>query len=312
MLMTGILPINKPLGIRSTQCVEIVKHICGRDVKVGHGGTLDSTASGVLVLLLGQATRLSDFIVSMPKRYEVEVQFGSETSTDDASGEITIEKEWSGLSNAVIDEVSASFFGWQMQIPPQVSAVHVDGKRAHRLSRGGSTVDIKAKPVFFLRTTRNCDISEDGRVAFTVDCRKGTYIRSFARDIGRKLGSAAHVSKLHRKSAGIFTDERCHKFDEIAAMNAGNIKEILYPISSLCSSAASYNVAEKNYDLLKNGQSLPLYMLPRENFAIFSSSNNCVILSSDKIFSICALTRKAETFMAAPKVNVIASEGVSK
>ena len=308
MLMTGILPINKPVGVRSTYCVEVVRHICGRHVKVGHGGTLDSTASGVLLLLLGQATRLSDFVVSMPKRYEVDVQLGSETSTDDASGDIISEKEWRNIDEEAADEAAISFLGWKMQVPPQISAVHVDGERAHRISRSGLCADIKAKPVYFQRVKRTSPISGDGILSFVVDCHRGTYIRSFARDIGRLLNSAAHVSKLHRKYVGFFTDDSCVGYDEAVAMSASDIQAALLPVSSLSPVVSSYSAEENDIKLLKNGLALPLQNLIRRNFAAYPSGNDKVAVVTDKLFSICALERGAGSFAAAPKVNVSSGE----
>ena len=201
MPISGIVPVNKPEGLRSTDCVQKLRHIFGRKTKIGHGGTLDSTASGLLLVLVGQATRLSNFVMDLPKRYEAEIEFGSATTTDDASGEVTERASWEHIDDAIIDGALCSFMGWRMQSPPAVSAVHIDGERAHTLARSGRAVVPDPKPVCFLNITRLSTIDEKGLVRFRIDCRKGTYIRSFARDLGVRLGTFAHVKSLKRVSS---------------------------------------------------------------------------------------------------------------
>ena len=140
MSVSGILPVNKPEGLRSTDCVQKIRSILGRSLKVGHGGTLDSTASGLLVILVGQATRLSNFVMELPKVYEAEVALGRGTTTDDASGETTERAPWGHVTDSALDSALCAFFGWRMQRPPAVSAVHVGGERAHAIARSGRSV----------------------------------------------------------------------------------------------------------------------------------------------------------------------------
>ena len=130
---SGILPVNKPVGLRSTDCVQKIRRALWRGAKIGHGGTLDSTASGMLIVLIGQATRLSNFIMSMPKTYETVVTFGTRTSTDDASGDVVESAPFGHITDEMIDSALCGFMGWRMQSPPAVSAVHIGGERAHRL-----------------------------------------------------------------------------------------------------------------------------------------------------------------------------------
>ncbi len=136
--------------MRSTKCVELVRNKLGRKTKVGHGGTLDSTASGLLIILVGAATRLSNFIMEMPKLYETVACLGAETSTDDASGEIISSNGRGTVSEKDIDLALSSFMGWRMQAPPDVSAVHVDGRRAHELAREDMTSISKKTHLFLL------------------------------------------------------------------------------------------------------------------------------------------------------------------
>ena len=227
---SGILPVNKPVGLRSTDCVQKIRRALWRGAKIGHGGTLDSTASGVLIVLIGQATRLSNFIMSMPKTYETVVTFGTRTSTDDASGEAVESAPFGHITDEMIDSALCGFMGWRMQSPPAVSAVHIGGERAHVLARGGREVTPEPKPVCFSKITRMSGIDGEGRVSFRVDCRKGTYIRSFARDLGARLGSAAHVSALARTACGPFRMEAAKGAEELFAMTAEEFAREATPV----------------------------------------------------------------------------------
>ena len=187
----GILLLHKPLGVRSTSCVSLVKRLGGGKLKVGHAGTLDSTAEGLLAILLGKATRLSRYIMHFPKKYAVTVQFGVVTSTDDASGEI-LERHFLPSPDdleARVDRILPSFLGIRMQRPPAISAVHVEGKRAHALARSGENPQIEAKPVSFYSLRRISGADAEGRISFEVLCSKGTYVRSFCPGYGRKTFS---------------------------------------------------------------------------------------------------------------------------
>ena len=197
-MFQGLLPVDKPLGLRSSRCVELVKALAGKGTKVGHGGTLDSSASGVLVLLLGGATRASGYVMSMPKTYRAVVRIGAETTTCDYTGQITGLGDFSRVKESDIDEVIPSFIGWRMQVPPEISAVHVNGRRAHRISRAGCKPEIPPRPVFVESIRREGVISDDRDVELLIRCGKGTYVRSIARDIGRRLGCMAHVAGLRR------------------------------------------------------------------------------------------------------------------
>ncbi|MDR2780453.1 MAG: tRNA pseudouridine(55) synthase TruB, partial [Synergistaceae bacterium] len=204
-MFQGLLPIDKPLGLRSSQCVELVKKLTGGGAKVGHGGTLDSSASGMLVLLLGGATRASGYVMLMPKTYSAVVRLGAETTTCDYTGHITRLKDFRGVKESDIDEIVPSFIGWRMQTPPEISAVHVNGRRAHKISRAGGKPEIPPRPVFVESIRRDGAISGDGCVRLLIRCGKGTYVRSIARDIGRRLGCLAHVAALRRLSVGPFS-----------------------------------------------------------------------------------------------------------
>lgn len=305
MQITGLLPLNKPVGMRSTRCVELARRILGRKVKVGHGGTLDSTASGLLVLLIGSATRLSNFVMDMPKSYVTVVQLGSETTTDDASGDIISSAEWSYVKEELLDSLIVGFMGWRMQTPPKISAVHVDGQRAHLLTREGQDVTLNEKPVYFAGVKRMSGISDDGKVSFLVHCRKGTYIRSFARDIGTKLGCGAHVCELHRLTCGPFAAQDCRTADRLFEMDREKLLDQILPVDSVCSSSACYLPNMDESKRLANGLEVSLKNLKRMNYGSNASTSGNVIVSSEFIFSICELAKIGGSFDLKPAVNII-------
>lgn len=303
--MTGLLLLNKPVGMRSTKCVELVRNKLGRKIKVGHGGTLDSTASGLLIILVGAATRLSDFVMDMPKCYETVAVLGVETSTDDASGDDIRRSDPKGIGEKDIDLALAAFMGWRMQAPPKVSAVHIDGRRAHELARNGFDVTTEEKPVFVSSAVRTAPIFEDGRVSLRIHCRKGTYIRSLVRDLGRMLGCGAHVSALKRLSCGPYCLDAALDAASIPETDREELIKYLLPVESACPAAASYLCGEEDADRLINGLNIRLQGLRRENFARWRSTAGNVIVRSEKVFSICRFRDGGKPYDLLPAVNII-------
>lgn len=308
----GILPIDKPVDVRSTLCVDVARNILGRKTKVGHGGTLDSTASGLLILLVGNATRLSNFVMSMPKSYEAVVRFGFETTTDDASGDEKFTASWGHITEDAINTALCGFMGWRMQTPPNISAVHVDGERAHRIARDGKDPAISAKPVFFMSVEKIGNIDDNGCVKFRIHCRKGTYVRSFARDLGRALGSAAHISSLRRTSCGMFQAEKALDFNDVRAMSRTELTERILPLRSAAECCASYCADDYAFKRLSNGQGVMLSELKREKLPLCSSESDSVTVLSDDFFSICKMSRTQGTYGLMPDVNIIIDRGNTK
>lgn len=303
MSLTGILPLDKPVGVRSTSCVEAARRALGGKIKVGHGGTLDSTASGLLLLLIGPATRLSNYIMEMPKRYETTLQFGAETTTDDASGEIKSSADAGCVTDSSIDGLIPAFIGWRMQEPPQISAVHVGGERAHKLSRGGMDLSIKPKPVFIRKIERLGSVSQ-GCVQLAISCGKGTYVRSLARDFGRRLGCGAHVRTLRRLSSGPFFAADALPARELADMEAGELEKYIQPLSSLGGVSARYAADESERKKLLNGRTQMLGQLRRNNFGQFNNNLKHIIITIDGIFSVCRAERNGDSFELFPETNI--------
>ena len=201
--ISGLAVIDKEAGWTSHDVVAKARGILGTK-KVGHSGTLDPDATGVLLLGVGKATRLLRFLGSLPKSYEAEVVLGLETSTLDASGEPTARWEMRSVTEAEFREEAAAFVGEIEQIPPMVSAVKVGGKRLHQLAREGVEVEREPRPVTIHRL--DVEPTDDPLVyKISVDCSSGTYIRTLAADIGRELGGGAHLRNLRRTAIGPHT-----------------------------------------------------------------------------------------------------------
>ncbi|MGK2958072.1 MAG: tRNA pseudouridine(55) synthase TruB [Acidimicrobiales bacterium] len=207
----GLCVIDKPPGWTSHDVVARARKLLGTS-KVGHAGTLDPGATGVLVLGVGRATRLMRFFTELPKSYVGEVVFGSQTSTLDNEGEVHATFDMHSLTLEQTRQAATQFVGDIKQIPPMVSALKVDGRRLHELAREGIEVERMARPVTVYCFEVTELISPDGPVmSIEVDCSSGTYVRTLADDLGRALGGGAHLRNLRRTAIGDFTLDRAQK-----------------------------------------------------------------------------------------------------
>jgi tRNA pseudouridine55 synthase len=211
----GFLVVDKPLGISSRDAVNRVQAALPKDVRVGHTGTLDPLATGVLVLALGQGTRLTDYVQAQTKEYRASVRFGATSATDDAEGPFTPTPDARFPSRDELLTALAEFVGSVSQTPPTFSAAHVDGRRAYRLARQGKTVELKPKSVRIDRIDLGEYRSPDAFL--TIQCGKGTYIRSIARDLGQRLGCGAYLTSLRRTRIGAFLESQAISIDGSAA-----------------------------------------------------------------------------------------------
>lgn len=215
-----LFAVDKPVGCTSHDVVGMCRRALG-ERRIGHAGTLDPLASGVMVLGVGQATRLLGLITQDTKSYIADIAFGSETDTDDAEGRIVRTAPVDGrvLDMEFARDSLARTRGKQMQVPPAYSAVSVDGVRSYKRARQGDAVDLPARPVDVLAADLIA-VRPDGEgavwtVAYTVS--KGTYIRALARDLGRSVGSAAHLVSLRRTASGCVTVGACSEVDSLDA-----------------------------------------------------------------------------------------------
>jgi tRNA pseudouridine55 synthase len=204
---TGLIVVDKPAGMTSHDVVSRVRRIA-RTRRVGHGGTLDPMATGVLILGVGRATRLLTYVIGSDKRYSATVRLGQSTVTDDAEGEVTTTTPADGVEDAAIRSGVAALTGEIMQVPSAVSAIKINGQRSYKRVRAGEEVEHAARPVTVSRFDI-LDIRRDtpGVVDVDVDvaCTSGTYIRALARDLGAGLGVGGHLTALRRTAVGSFT-----------------------------------------------------------------------------------------------------------
>lgn len=233
----GIVIVDKPAGWTSHDVVAKSRGLLGTR-KVGHGGTLDPDATGVLLLGVGRATRLLRYLLPLDKTYAGEVLLGAETSTLDAAGDITATHDMAGVTWADVEVAADRFRGRIEQIPPMVSALKVDGQRLHELARQGIEVEREARPV----TIHQLDLipPTDGdpmRFGIEVTCSAGTYIRSLAADIGTALGGGAHLGSLRRTAVGPHTLADSVPLEAVAP-------EVVRPMTEAVAHLASVTVDE--------------------------------------------------------------------
>lgn len=209
----GLLIVDKPTGWTSHDVVGKLRRIVGQR-RIGHAGTLDPGATGVLVVAMGRATRLMRFATELPKSYDGEVVLGATTSTLDNEGEVTATFDMAGTTLDEVQAAAEKFVGAIEQIPPMVSAIKVDGKRLHQLAREGIEVERKPRPVVVYGL--EVESTDDAGVfRIKVDCSAGTYIRTLADDIGRALGGGAHLRNLRRVGIGSFTVDQAATLEQL-------------------------------------------------------------------------------------------------
>jgi tRNA pseudouridine55 synthase len=216
----GLLLADKPAGVTSHDVILAARRAY-HERSIGHLGTLDPFATGLLLLLFGRSTRLATFIVSEPKVYDAEIRFGSETDTDDLTGEVVRTAALPDV--ATIESCIRELTGDLMQVPPAYSAKSVDGERAYDAARRGEHLELAAAPVH-VESWKITDLTPDVLRA-TISCGQGTYIRALARDLGRMAGSAAHLVSLRRT--------RCGDFDVRDAATLEDLRNSPPPLRSL-------------------------------------------------------------------------------
>lgn len=209
--MSGILNVNKPVGPTSFDIVRTIRRGTG-EKRTGHGGTLDPMASGVLVVLLGQASRVSEYLLDLPKTYRARVRFGETTTTYDAEGDVTARND-TPVTREQLDGLLPTYVGQVMQVPPAYSALKVGGQRAYTKARRGDEVNLPPRPVRIYRIEIKSFEYPDAEIE--VECGRGTYIRSLAHDLGEALGCGAHLAGLVRTRVGPFWIERAAEMADL-------------------------------------------------------------------------------------------------
>ena len=229
--MNGILVIDKPQGMTSFDVVRKVRRLC-KTKRVGHAGTLDPLATGVLPVAVGWATRLVEYMMEGEKVYQAGLRLGATTDTQDAEGKVLQQRDWHGIDRATFEQTAGSFVGSIEQLPPMYSALKKDGKPLYKLARQGVEVDRELRQVKI--ESLSVDAFDPPDVTITVRCSKGTYIRTLCHDLGERLGCGAHMTSLRRMACGTFNIEACHTLTELKALaEQGKKIPLLRPAEAL-------------------------------------------------------------------------------
>lgn len=224
--LEGVLLIDKPQGITSHDVVDRVRRRL-RMKRVGHAGTLDPMATGLLIVLVGKATKISQFLMSLDKVYEGTIMFGMETDSHDADGEVIVTKPVPELTEEQMREFFAGFVGDQYQLPPMYSAKKIDGVPLYKLARKGKTVEREQR--FIHVSSFELLRFEMPEVDFRVACSKGTYVRTIAHDLGQKIGCGAHLNALRRTAIERFEIEDSFTLEELEEMTFADVQRALIP-----------------------------------------------------------------------------------
>lgn len=257
----GFVVIDKPAGITSHSCIARLRKVFGIK-RIGHGGTLDPSVTGVLPIAIGNATRLLSYLPGK-KTYVGKIQLGKRTKTDDLQGEIIQEMSWPKLNKLILEEYITQFLGAIQQKPPQVSSVHINGVRAYKRAREGEVFDLPYKNVYIytLNVLEWCQ--ESGLIKIFIECSSGTYIRSLARDLGEKIGCGGCLFSLRRIKAMGFIEEQATPLPKINEnQEPSHLPEIINPLIALKNMKSTKLLNEEELLKWRTGRSIVLSNSP--------------------------------------------------
>lgn len=272
--MNGILLIDKPEGWTSHDIAAKLKGML-RERRIGHSGTLDPMATGLLVMFVGRATRAVEFAEAQSKRYIAGLRLGVSTDTQDTTGNILRSCEASVTREALADAIKP-FIGDIMQVPPMYSAIKINGQKLYDIARRGGEVERKPRPV----TIHGIEILGGEKADWTLDveCSKGTYIRTLCNDIGESLNVGGCMSSLRRIRAGEFSVDDAHSIEDVQrAKEAGNVESLLIPVDSLFSRAEEYTVSGGSERKLRCGNDFSCAVLDGE-YRVYSQAGEFLAL----------------------------------
>jgi len=284
MITDGILIVDKEPGPSSFKIVEKIKGLL-KAKKAGHAGTLDPFATGVLIVLLNQGTKLSPFLMSHDKAYKASLKLGVETDTQDSTGRIIDKKNIGSLTYEMIKRSTTQFIGTIKQVPPSYSAVHYNGKRAYELARNGIAIDLQPKDVridYITIVSVNLPY-----VWFEVGCSSGTYIRTLAADLGRSLGIGAHLTSLRRIKSGPFhVDDALTLMQITQHLSNNTIDGIIIPLRNALKGMMEIEIPDKLARKIRNGYHPNWGELSRENTSSFKSDDYLKVITGQDLVAI--------------------------
>ncbi len=279
--MDGIVNVNKPLGITSHDVVYRLRKILNIK-KIGHTGTLDPEASGVLPMCIGKGTKLAEYLTASDKQYLATLKLGAFTDTQDATGQVLETFDVNVTEEQICDTVK-KFIGEIQQIPPMFSAIKIDGKKLYELAREGKTVEREARTI----TIHNIEIKkidlDNNIIEMLVDCSKGTYIRTLCNDIGAALGCGGHMSALCRTKSGRFNIDKAFTLEQIEEMTAKEDFRFLTPVSEALPEYERIVLAERNSKRVRNGIKIRVEGLTEgETYRVFDEKNEFLALAKQE------------------------------
>lgn len=275
--ISGILLIDKPLGFTSHDIVAKLRGIL-KERKIGHAGTLDPMASGLLLCLIRRGTRASQFAEKEEKSYVFSIRFGLETDSYDLAGK-TIKEEKVSLSESEVKKAIDGFLGESEQTPPIFSAIKVEGKPLYKYARAGLNVEVKPRKIFINKIELLGKEDEDYKIR--VSCSKGSYIRSLAMDIGRSLGTVAAVTKLRRESIGKFSVKDAIDINEASKIGREALLKRILPVDTLFSEYPEVILNPEETRKVKNGNEIKKE-LPEGQYRIYSEEKEFLAFSEFK------------------------------
>jgi tRNA pseudouridine55 synthase len=253
--ISGVLVVDKPVGLTSHDVVQVVRK--GTNIRrAGHTGTLDPRASGVLVILIGPAVRLSEYVSASDKRYQAILHLGATTDTYDAEGKVTSSRPVDNITEEQFEEELQKFVGKIEQVPPPYSAVKVKGRKAYEMARNGEEVDLAPRTI----TVYSLELLEWAPPEAVIDvyCSSGTYVRSLAYDLGEALGCGAHLVGLRRTKSGRFTLRDAVPLRKLKdAFEDGNWYQYLIPAAEALSDWPAVELTEEEIDTIRHGHRVP-------------------------------------------------------
>lgn len=273
--INGILLFDKPGGMSSNAVLQRVKRIFNAN-KAGHTGSLDPLATGLLPICLGEATKMSGFLLDADKRYQVTIKLGIKTNTADAEGEAILTREVGDYSEAQLQAVLAEFIGGIEQVPPMHSALKQNGQPLYKLAHQG--IEVPRKPRSIVIHSIQMLAAEGDLLELEVHCSKGTYIRTLVEDIGERLGCGAHVAVLRRLNVGPFSGEKMItpvQLETIAEEGFDVLDRLLCPMESALSHWPEVRLSQDVAFFLKRGQAVVVSQAPREGLVkLFEGEND--------------------------------------
>ena len=263
--ISGIVVLNKAAGLSSNSALQEVKKLYEAN-KAGHAGSLDPLATGVLPVCLGEATKVSQFLLDSDKRYRTRIKLGIRTDSGDSEGTIIEQHEKVSVSRKVVEHALTKFKGEVEQLPPMHSALKIKGVPLYKFARKGITIERKTR----LISVYKIELVNfgNGELELDIACSKGTYIRTIADDLGQDLGCGAHIIKLHRTQAGVFEEADCISSKELAlekaSMGLDKIDQHLIPMDQAILDLPEVKLPSSTASYVKNGQSVLVRHVPEE------------------------------------------------